>query len=36
MKDWYMFICFLIHVVSCPCKFLYMYVFVVSEGLMDD
>ena len=45
MKDWYMFIfyiffIFLIHVVlglnACPCRFLYMYISVVSEGLMDD
>ena len=31
---------FLIHVVlglsACPCEFLYMYVSVVSEGLMED
>ena len=31
---------FLIHVVlglnACPCEFLYMYISVVSEGLMED
>ena len=40
MKDWYMFVLGFFLVVlglnACPCEFLYMYISVVSEGLMED
>ena len=39
MKDWYKFFCFFLVVYglnACPCEFLYMYISVVSEGLMQD